>query len=161
MGDRIAVIGHGRLQQVGTGDELLNRPVNLFMARFIGSPLMNLLRGRLERGTPATLVSDGFKLALDWQSALYAILPDTGQDVAVGETLHLGLDPERICLFDLQSERTLEARYSWQNLKSYLSRHLCPWGTAAQAARCRSDTLRSLNGVPLLCLKVLLQSPRQ
>jgi multiple sugar transport system ATP-binding protein len=45
IADRIAVIARGRLQQVGTPDELLETPANLFMASFLGSPPMNLLPG--------------------------------------------------------------------------------------------------------------------
>jgi multiple sugar transport system ATP-binding protein len=43
MGDRIAVMRHGVLQQIGTPEELYTAPVNTFVARFIGSPAMNLL----------------------------------------------------------------------------------------------------------------------
>jgi multiple sugar transport system ATP-binding protein len=43
MGDRIAVMDAGEVQQVGTPEELYTRPVNLFVAGFIGSPSMNLL----------------------------------------------------------------------------------------------------------------------
>lgn len=46
MADRIAVMDHGVLQQVGTPLEIYNNPANLFVARFIGSPGMNLLPGR-------------------------------------------------------------------------------------------------------------------
>lgn len=46
MADRIAVMDHGVLQQVGTPLQIYNNPVNLFVARFIGSPGMNLLSGR-------------------------------------------------------------------------------------------------------------------
>ena len=46
MADRIAVMDHGVLQQVGTPLEIYNNPANLFVARFIGSPGMNLLHGR-------------------------------------------------------------------------------------------------------------------
>jgi multiple sugar transport system ATP-binding protein len=45
MADRIAVMDHGVLQQVGTPLEIYNNPANLFVARFIGSPGMNLLAG--------------------------------------------------------------------------------------------------------------------
>ncbi|MEO8242478.1 MAG: ABC transporter ATP-binding protein [bacterium] len=45
MADRIAVMDHGVLQQVGTPLEIYNNPANLFVARFIGSPGMNLLQG--------------------------------------------------------------------------------------------------------------------
>jgi ABC-type sugar transport system ATPase subunit len=43
MGDRIAVMRHGILQQIGTPEELYTRPVNVFVATFIGSPSMNVL----------------------------------------------------------------------------------------------------------------------
>lgn len=46
MADRIAVMDHGVLQQVGTPLEVYNDPANVFVARFIGSPGMNLLKGR-------------------------------------------------------------------------------------------------------------------
>jgi multiple sugar transport system ATP-binding protein len=45
MADRIAVMDHGVLQQVGTPLEVYNNPTNVFVARFIGSPGMNLLKG--------------------------------------------------------------------------------------------------------------------
>jgi multiple sugar transport system ATP-binding protein len=50
MGDRVAVIKGGVLQQVDTPNVLYNRPVNLFVAGFIGSPSMNLFEGRLQDG---------------------------------------------------------------------------------------------------------------
>ncbi len=43
MSDRIAVLNNGRLQQVGTPDELYDKPANLFVAGFIGSPPMNII----------------------------------------------------------------------------------------------------------------------
>ena len=43
MGDRIAVMSKGELQQLGTPEELYERPANTFVARFIGSPAMNML----------------------------------------------------------------------------------------------------------------------
>jgi multiple sugar transport system ATP-binding protein len=46
MADRIAVMDHGVLQQVGTPVEVYNNPANVFVARFIGAPGMNLLSGR-------------------------------------------------------------------------------------------------------------------
>ena len=50
MGDRVAVLKGGVLQQVDTPKTLYNRPSNLFVAGFIGSPSMNLFEGRLEKG---------------------------------------------------------------------------------------------------------------
>jgi multiple sugar transport system ATP-binding protein len=43
MGDRIAVMSKGVLQQIGTPEQLYTKPANVFVARFIGSPAMNLL----------------------------------------------------------------------------------------------------------------------
>src|SRR5215204_6647418 len=47
MADRIAVMHLGVLQQYATPDEIYNRPLNTFVAGFIGSPAMNLMRGRV------------------------------------------------------------------------------------------------------------------
>ena len=48
MGDRVAVMRKGEIQQVAEPQELYDRPVNVFVAGFIGSPAMNLLEARLE-----------------------------------------------------------------------------------------------------------------
>jgi multiple sugar transport system ATP-binding protein len=48
MGDRVAVMRKGRLQQVASPQEVYDRPVNLFVAGFIGSPAMNLLEAEIE-----------------------------------------------------------------------------------------------------------------
>lgn len=47
MGDKIAVMNQGVIQQIGTPDEIYNRPANLFVASFVGSPAMNLVPCRL------------------------------------------------------------------------------------------------------------------
>ena len=55
LGDRLALLRKGALQQVGTPRELYERPVNLFVAGFIGSPPMNFLPADVRRrllGTP-------------------------------------------------------------------------------------------------------------
>jgi multiple sugar transport system ATP-binding protein len=49
LGDRVAVMDTGTLQQVGTPEEVYEMPVNLFVAGFIGSPPMNLIEGKLQR----------------------------------------------------------------------------------------------------------------
>jgi len=58
LGDRVAVMRSGVLQQVGTPGELYHRPYNLFVAGFIGSPAMNFLPGRVENGTLRTSLGD-------------------------------------------------------------------------------------------------------
>jgi multiple sugar transport system ATP-binding protein len=54
LGSRVAVISGGLLQQVAAPQELYRRPANLFVASFIGSPPMNLVDARLERGGSET-----------------------------------------------------------------------------------------------------------
>ena len=48
MGDRVAVMRDGRLEQVDSPQRLYEQPANMFVAGFIGSPAMNLLRGRVD-----------------------------------------------------------------------------------------------------------------
>ena len=57
MGDRVVVLQDGRLQQVGTPTELYERPVNTFVAGFIGSPSINLIDGVPVRDGRAVLTS--------------------------------------------------------------------------------------------------------
>ena len=49
MGDRVAVMRKGELQQAAEPQELYDHPVNLFVAGFIGSPAMNMLEATLRR----------------------------------------------------------------------------------------------------------------
>jgi multiple sugar transport system ATP-binding protein len=58
LGDRVVVMRGGLLQQVGTPQELYDRPVNLFVAGFIGSPAMNFMSGTLEEGKLRTSLGD-------------------------------------------------------------------------------------------------------
>ena len=50
LGSRIAVMKGGVVQQLGTPDDIYHRPANTYVATFIGSPTMNLLKGRVEAG---------------------------------------------------------------------------------------------------------------
>jgi len=50
LGSRLGVVRNGILQQIGPGPELYQRPVNLFVAGFLGSPAMNFLNGTLQKG---------------------------------------------------------------------------------------------------------------
>ena len=59
MGDRVAVMRDGRLQQLADPETLYNHPVNVFVASFIGSPAMNLVAGRLEGGDAGPAVRLG------------------------------------------------------------------------------------------------------
>ncbi|MEM7644840.1 MAG: sn-glycerol-3-phosphate ABC transporter ATP-binding protein UgpC [Pseudomonadota bacterium] len=54
LADRVAVMKHGVIQQLGTPDEIYNDPSNLFVAGFIGSPAMNLIDGQIRDGAFVT-----------------------------------------------------------------------------------------------------------
>ena len=86
LGQRIVVLDAGRVQQVDTPMALYRRPANLFVAGFLGSPAMNLLRGRLQ-------VADGLVLEL----AQGGVLPLQGVQVPSawpGREVVLGVRPE-------------------------------------------------------------------
>jgi multiple sugar transport system ATP-binding protein len=65
MGQRIAVMSEGLLQQVGTPQKLYDEPVNRFVAGFIGSPAMNFVEASLDgSGDGAKLTTDGINVPL-------------------------------------------------------------------------------------------------
>jgi multiple sugar transport system ATP-binding protein len=84
MGDRIVVMHEGRIQQVGTPDELYDHPDNRFVAGFIGTPAMGFLTCRVD--AEGTLVSEGVRISLPRERA--AAVPN-GEVVA-------GIRPERL-----------------------------------------------------------------
>jgi multiple sugar transport system ATP-binding protein len=86
LGSRIAVMKGGVLQQLGTPDEIYNRPANTYVASFIGSPTMNLVPGH----NGATQGSNGFQIAFT-QLPLRA--PRDGNVL-------LGVRPEHLALDD-------------------------------------------------------------
>src|SRR2546430_1788787 len=59
MGDRVAVMLSGHLQQVDAPERLYERPANQFVAGFIGSPAMNMTEARLDRQDHGLIVSFG------------------------------------------------------------------------------------------------------
>ncbi len=87
LGSRIAVMKDGILQQLGTPDEIYNRPANTYVATFIGSPTMNLVPGR-----STAEVGRGFSIA---GADLPLACPGEGSAAAL-----LGLRPEHITLND-------------------------------------------------------------
>lgn len=65
MGDKIAVMSAGELQQVGTPDEVYKRPANTFVGKFIGSPPMHLFTGNIKKESNSLLfVNKGFTITL-------------------------------------------------------------------------------------------------
>lgn len=80
MGDRIAVIAGGVLQQVGTPEELYDRPGNAFVAAFIGSPAMNIGTFRVDNGV-AVLGDARIPLS---QATLDAMTPEDNGEIIIG-----------------------------------------------------------------------------
>jgi multiple sugar transport system ATP-binding protein len=83
LGDRVAVLRGGVLQQVATPRELYAQPANLFVATFMGSPAMNTMNGELEDGGAAVRTPLG-RLALPPALAAAARAHDGGRTVVVG-----------------------------------------------------------------------------
>ncbi|MBC7809680.1 MAG: ABC transporter ATP-binding protein, partial [Burkholderiales bacterium] len=81
MGDRIVVMSAAVVQQVGTPFEVYHNPANLFVARFIGSPGMNLLSGRVADGVVHLPGGNRFPVPPEWHYALNAEIGSEGQIV--------------------------------------------------------------------------------
>jgi multiple sugar transport system ATP-binding protein len=86
MGDRVAVMRKGNLEQVATPQELYDRPVNLFVAGFIGSPPMNLFEATLVRDVGYSIRAGSQTLDLDPEavSAHRAVVRYEGRRLIVG-----------------------------------------------------------------------------
>jgi multiple sugar transport system ATP-binding protein len=92
LGDRVAVMRSGLLQQVGSPKELYDRPLNLFVAGFIGSPAMNFVSGTLEEGKLRTSfgdfpVNDQLRQELDrvktGRQVIVGLRPENFEDAAL------------------------------------------------------------------------------
>ncbi|MGO9079373.1 MAG: ABC transporter ATP-binding protein [Streptosporangiaceae bacterium] len=93
LGSRVAVLQHGVLQQVASPQELYKNPVNVFVAAFIGSPAMNLLPARLERGDGGLRAAFG-RHAVTLPPQVTAGYP--GLDRYLGREVTLGIRPEHL-----------------------------------------------------------------
>ncbi len=108
MADKIVVMRDGRISQVGAPLDLYDRPANLFVAGFIGSPAMNLVEGEVG---PAGFVGETFSLPLPGHPGLAA-----GRKVTLGfrpEHLHLaetGIPAEVVVVEPTGSETHILAR---------------------------------------------------
>jgi multiple sugar transport system ATP-binding protein len=113
MGDRVAVMRKGELQQVAPPQELYDRPVNAFVASFIGSPAMNLFDARLERaGDGGGLVAHVGEQALALDPSLVKARPALAN--YAGHEVTMGIRPEHIedaaLVPDAPAERRLRAQ---------------------------------------------------
>jgi multiple sugar transport system ATP-binding protein len=97
LGERVAVLNDGELRQVGTPQELYHRPADLFVACFIGSPSMNLLRARVRAGASGGPV-------VDFGATGSIAAPEAAADLCAsapqGTDLVAGIRPESLLLRD-------------------------------------------------------------
>jgi multiple sugar transport system ATP-binding protein len=95
LADRVVVMNNGRIEQIGTPNELYHRPRTKFVAGFIGSPAMNFI--------PCRLTGDGAALAVQLHDSIVFPVPE---DRAQRYRPHLGKD----LLFGLRPEHVTEPR---------------------------------------------------
>jgi multiple sugar transport system ATP-binding protein len=93
MSDRIVIMSNAVVQQVGTPGEVYHNPANLFVARFIGSPGMNLVGGAYQAGQIHFPGENRYTVPDRWRSALENALPADGRVI-------LGFRPEAVRLTD-------------------------------------------------------------
>jgi sn-glycerol 3-phosphate transport system ATP-binding protein len=76
LSDRILVLNGGRIEQIGTPDDVYHRPASRFVAEFLGTPPMNILDGKLAvDGADTVLEGRGFRFSLDLAPASLQNLP--------------------------------------------------------------------------------------
>jgi multiple sugar transport system ATP-binding protein len=123
LADRVAVMKHGIIQQLGTPDEIYNDPANLFVAGFIGSPAMNLINGSVKDGMFVT--TGGTRLVkLDTEDREKAILGVRADDMSVHEQGQGDIDVT-IYAFENTGESTLlTVQWGKQRVIARGDRHL-------------------------------------
>jgi multiple sugar transport system ATP-binding protein len=95
LGQRIVVFSNGEIQQIDTPMSLYKKPANVFVAGFLGSPAMNLLRGTLRRDAELYLDCGAARLPLGNEpvtAAMLALYPD--------KQIVVGIRPEDLFLLD-------------------------------------------------------------
>lgn len=92
MATRIAVLDQGRLQQLGDPRNIYHAPANAFVARFIGTPAMNVLAGTVEMGADGTrsVSMAGGRLAID----------ESWSSLGHGQAVQVGVRPEHLRVGD-------------------------------------------------------------
>jgi len=106
LGDRVAVLQQGSIQQIGNPRDLYAAPTNVFVAGFIGTPPMNLLAAKLEAANDGLLVRVGGHSVrhIVAGASVDRLLPQ------VGAALTLGVRPEGWILLDATAADALDAR---------------------------------------------------
>ncbi len=103
MGDRVAVMRAGELQQVGTPQDLYDQPANIFVAGFLGSPAMNIFRTQLHK-TESGFTMDFGKQSLAISAAVLSGYPQIEQ--YLNQPILAGLRPEAFSVADANQGRS-------------------------------------------------------
>ena len=129
MADRIVVLQLGHVEQIGAPSISPDRPANLFVAGFIGSPAMNFLDATLRRtnGSAVAVAADGTQLPLpphaagkDGQPIAYGVRPEHLQFVDAGR----GLDAEMVVVEPTGAETLVVTRVAGHDLHAiFRERH--------------------------------------
>ncbi len=92
MGDRIAILNEGRLQQLGPSQGVYAKPANLFVARFIGTPPMNTVRGSVHR--------NGAGISVSLAGGMVPLPDDIARSVAARDVVEVvvGVRPEHLVM---------------------------------------------------------------
>ncbi|MDV3468663.1 sn-glycerol-3-phosphate ABC transporter ATP-binding protein UgpC [Stenotrophomonas sp. C3(2023)] len=102
LGQRIVVLKDGVIQQIDTPMALYDRPANLFVAGFLGSPAMNVLRGTLQGSAAGVSVQ-----AADWKAPLGQAIIDPSW---LGKAIAVGVRPEHLQPAEAGDEHVFSAR---------------------------------------------------
>jgi multiple sugar transport system ATP-binding protein len=145
MGDRVAVLRDGTLQQLAAPQELYESPANLFIASFIGSPAMNLYEATVSGPADRLVLSLGSQ-----QLALPADLARRGPGLAAaeGRKLVVGIRPEHLTPVDgaeVARESTLSVRA--ELVESLGNESLLHFSTDARTVRNRSGVFTADPGI--------------
>jgi multiple sugar transport system ATP-binding protein len=150
LGQRIVVLDGGVIQQIDTPMALYQRPANLFVAGFVGSPAMNLLRGRLQYGPPWKLVTADGEIPLGnpaqatpWQAwrereVVLGVRPEDLQPRDTGET---SFDAVLEVVEPVGNEIFLNLRHGAQTLVSRVTPRTLPEPGQAMALGLSSTRL--------------------
>ena len=99
LGDRIAILRDGKLEQIGTPNELYERPINTFVATFIGSPPMNLLETSF----------------IEQEGIFYVIIGDRKVRMPEDKTKDLKKLKEKSCILGIRPEHIYISRVSMRS----------------------------------------------
>jgi len=103
MADRIAVMRNGKVQQIGSPQEIYNRPANKFVAEFVGSPKMNVFDATVVSREHTKLTTGEFDINIPSSMAQRIVESGSGPEVMVG------IRPENVAVSTAYQEGFLEA----------------------------------------------------